>query len=195
MTNVSKVLNSGDNISTLAEESGLLPETIWNDPANKSLKNKKKSQDAIGKGDTVTLREIEPKKFAAPTGKSSRFKVKLNRGFTLRLDLGAAQSDEIDEEYTLKATDGSYSETRSSRDDLIPDDDFLDIHFSGLDPRKTYSLEVDDGSNGGVYKLFEDVAFDDLFGLAEEKGVEPTSKDDSDDEVGADFAEDESDEE
>lgn len=46
--------------------------------------------------------------------------------------------------FTLSASDGSYSVTKSMQDDLIPGDNYIDLLFTNLDTSKLYKLEHKD---------------------------------------------------
>jgi len=60
----------------------------------------------------------------------------------VRIDIPA--EDAKSDLFTLSATDGSYSATKTVKDDLIPGDNYIDLLFQQLDTSKLYTLEHTD---------------------------------------------------
>lgn len=69
-------VRKGDSIASIAFERGLFPDTIWDDPKNKELKDKRKESDILMPGDIVYIREKEEKEESCATEKKHKFKRK-----------------------------------------------------------------------------------------------------------------------
>ena len=79
-------VREGDCIASIAERFGLLPETVWNDPANSELKALRKDPNVLMPGDEVFVRRKEMKEVPVATGKRHRFRRKgYPHKFTLEL--------------------------------------------------------------------------------------------------------------
>jgi hypothetical protein len=83
----------------------------------------------------------------------------------LRLDTWALEAKQAEDKFTLRADDGSWTQTRTVKDDLVDQDQWVDLEFTGLDAAKSYTLEVDPG-DGSPYPLFEGVPFVELAGVS-----------------------------
>ena len=99
MTRRHKVIQ-GDCIDSIAYEAGLLPETIWDHPANEALKEKRKNPHILLRGDTVFVPALRPCREDGDTGRWRRF---LRRGVpaTFRLRLCDNNEPRIEQKYTL----------------------------------------------------------------------------------------------
>ncbi|HEX8408288.1 MAG TPA: peptidoglycan-binding protein [Thermoanaerobaculia bacterium] len=71
------VVRSGDTVLSIATAAGLLPETVWNDPANAALKEARKDGEVLLPGDRLTVMNVRPKKVGCATGKRHVFRRKL----------------------------------------------------------------------------------------------------------------------
>ena len=91
----------------------------------------------------------------------------------LRVDLDPEDAPGWDDTFVLKSADGSYSQSRSIRDDLVPGDRFVDLLFTSLDPEQDYTLEVKLGAEAGSEVLFEEIPFVELRQLSENAPVAP----------------------
>lgn len=103
-----------------------------------------------------------------PTGERLTVVVKPDpREVVLRLDIDPADKDHHDDKFRLFSADGSYDQLRTVKNDVTPDDGFLDLLFAGLTPKTTYTLEVDPGGGAELETAFENVPFEDLFTLSD----------------------------
>ncbi|HZV01804.1 MAG TPA: hypothetical protein VFF73_34145 [Planctomycetota bacterium] len=86
----------------------------------------------------------------------------------------------LQDEFILSADDGSYSQSLFTKDneDQDPSDGKLELHFSGLDPAKTYTLEVRDQDHD-LSTIFQGVAYSDLTAAAPSGSSDPSSSDPS----------------
>lgn len=67
------------------------------------------------------------------------------KSIIVRLDIEPEKSLDINDQFILSSTDGSYRVVKTVKDDLIPGDGYLDLQYDNLDTSKLFSLEVDDG--------------------------------------------------
>jgi hypothetical protein len=70
------VVQQGDSIVSIACAAGLLPDTVWNDPANAALKEVRKNSELLLPGDRLTVTPIRPKLLDRATGKRHVFRRK-----------------------------------------------------------------------------------------------------------------------
>jgi len=66
-------VGQGDDIASIAYQYGILPETIWNDQANQSLRNERKDMYVLYPGDIVFIPEKRIKEERGSTEKRHRF--------------------------------------------------------------------------------------------------------------------------
>jgi hypothetical protein len=102
----------GDCISSIADQFGFFPDTIWNHSSNASLKSLRKNPNALAENDSVAIPDLRDKKFQGPTGKRhtfrrlgvpARFRLRLqeaggalaNLAYTITID-GVAKSGTTD---------------------------------------------------------------------------------------------------
>ena len=57
----------GDCVSSIAFEHGFFPDTIWNHPSNKQLKEKRKDPNTLCAGDSVYIPDLREKVVNKPT--------------------------------------------------------------------------------------------------------------------------------
>jgi hypothetical protein len=69
------VVQQGDYLASIAATYGLSPQTIWNDPGNANLKQKRKNPNVLFPGDTLTIPDKELRTEAGETGKHFRFQL------------------------------------------------------------------------------------------------------------------------
>jgi hypothetical protein len=103
------------------------------------------------------------KKDALKSGQVNIIVVTLNT-ILIELEIDPAEVSSQDDKYTLFCSDDKsiYSKTLTVKDDLIPGDDFLTLKFIKLESDHNYSLEIDPGTEGEPYFLFEKVPLEDL---------------------------------
>jgi hypothetical protein len=70
------VVQQGDSIVSIACAAGLLPDSIWNDPANAALKQARKDGELLLPGDRLTVTPIRPKLLDRVTGQRHVFRRK-----------------------------------------------------------------------------------------------------------------------
>jgi Putative peptidoglycan binding domain len=71
------VVQPGDSLISIAAQAGLLPDSIWNDPANAALKEARKDGEVLLPGDRLTVRDLKPKEVGdAATAKTHVFRRK-----------------------------------------------------------------------------------------------------------------------
>jgi hypothetical protein len=75
-TNAWHEVAQGESIESIAHEARMLPDTIWSDPHNKSLKEKRKYPHILMPGDKVFIPAVQPKAQQTPTGKAAKYEVK-----------------------------------------------------------------------------------------------------------------------
>ena len=80
----------------------------------------------------------------------------------IRLFIDPAEASTDDDKYKLFASNGDYSKTLTVKGDQTEGDKFIDLIFDGIKTKWNYTLEIDPGSEGQPYKVFEDVPFKDL---------------------------------
>ncbi|HEV7920263.1 MAG TPA: peptidoglycan-binding protein [Thermoanaerobaculia bacterium] len=68
------VVQPGDSVVSIAARHGHLPDTIWNDPANQTLKDARKDGEVLLPGDRVTVMPLRLKEEPRPAGASYVFK-------------------------------------------------------------------------------------------------------------------------
>lgn len=156
----------GESISALAADMGLLIETIWDDPNNAKVRSRREHWDKVAPGDEIHVRDKELRHEEGATDTRHRFKKKTEWCVIIRLDLDPNDQAHENDQFILKSTDGSYSATKSIDDDMVPGDQFIDLHYSGLKRSKRYTLEIVPRSGDPSYTVFENVFYDDLARLS-----------------------------
>jgi hypothetical protein len=88
--------------------------------------------------------------------------------FSVRLNIDPNDPDSQKNTFRLFSTDDAktYSKDQTVKDDQVPGDNYIDLKFTGLDARLSYSLEINPGEDAGSYFLFKDVAYEDLNGAS-----------------------------
>lgn len=75
-TNDWHVVVQGESIESIAHEARMLPDTLWNHPQNRTLREKRKDPHVLMPGDRIWIPAIQPKAQQAATGSKARFEVK-----------------------------------------------------------------------------------------------------------------------
>lgn len=70
---VKYTIKPGECISSVAFAHGLFPDTIWNDPENREIREKRKSPNILHPGDIVAIPEKKIKEESAATAQTHRF--------------------------------------------------------------------------------------------------------------------------
>ena len=107
------IVQQGECINSIAFEAGFFPDTIWNDAANKDLKEKRKDMNVLLPGDIVTIPDKKIKEVSKPPEALHKFK---RKGVPKFLRVQFKQMDKalanrpykirIDEKETEGSTDG-----------------------------------------------------------------------------------------
>lgn len=95
------VVRQGDCISSIAQQSGLLPERIWDHPNNSELRENRGSPNILHAGDVVFVPERQERQESCATQQRHRFR---KRGVPsmLRLRLLIGGEPRADERYILE---------------------------------------------------------------------------------------------
>lgn len=86
--------------------------------------------------------------------------------FWVRLDVNPNDASSFDDLFVLTSTDGSYRAQKTVKDDQMPGDESVDLHFTGLKRSKSYTLKAHPSPGAAPVTLFEGVAYDSLAGLS-----------------------------
>lgn len=138
----------GESVISLSEKYGLFADTIWNDPANAELKEKRKNMNILMPGDIVIIRDKRLKEVKKPTGSVHKFRRK-GIPALFRMQLFDVEEPRANQKYTLEVDSQQYEgqtdsqgvlqqpiPTASQKGVLIigPDKLRLELNFSYLDP-------------------------------------------------------------
>ena len=105
------VVEAGDTMVSIAEDSGHFADTLWNLPENAALKEARKSPEVLLPGDRVTVPPIRPKTLPRTTGAKYVFRrkgVPVKFAFVLQDDEGEVFGDK---KYDLVVDGKTYSGT------------------------------------------------------------------------------------
>jgi len=97
-------VEQGDTIDSIARRFHLLPASIWDDPKNKDLKDKRKNPNTLLRGDIVHLKKNGQKKILAPGKQKHKFKSKSFKS-TLKLVFLDDDKPRKNADYVLKIDD------------------------------------------------------------------------------------------
>jgi hypothetical protein len=172
----------GECLSALASKYNLLPETIWNHADNSSLRSSRRNLDVLYAGDVVCIPEQDERFEKCATEQKNRFRMKHSLGLIVRLEIDPEDPAAEDDRFVLESTDGSYKSEKTIKDDQVPGDEYLDLHYSGLQPAKNYTLKAHDGENSDPDIIFEDVSYEELVTVSE--SAPEYTEPDGDDETG-----------
>lgn len=73
---IDHTVSQGDCISSVALETGFFPDTIWDDPKNAELKEKRGNPNVLHEGDIVVIPDKRIREESKPTGARHRFRRK-----------------------------------------------------------------------------------------------------------------------
>jgi hypothetical protein len=140
--------------------------------AIKFIFNEDASDTNINTNNLATLRgtqEVEDGPFKIELGANhlkDGFRLLTGRNYELiipifkaRLEIDPNDQESDDDKVILISTDDEnyYKRTLSVKDDKREQGNFFDLHFQGVREDLCYTLEVDKGSEGKIFKIFEDV--------------------------------------
>jgi len=143
-------VRKGDDISSIAAKHGFTIDTLWNDPANKDLKDKRKDPDVLNPGDIVIVPDKRQKEETIQTEQRHRFRKK---GTTARLKIQLMDDNtpKANAKYTLQV-DGHFIEGTTNGDGFVDEsiqanakqgwllcegEDPIPLSFGALDPINT----------------------------------------------------------
>ncbi len=112
---------------------------------------------------TINIADL-PKTLTLATGTAHTIVLK-GRELHVRLPIDPADVSSWDDKFVLMATrDGETTkQVKTICDDQVPFDALVDLVFHDMKPEWSYSLEVDLGSEGVKYFIFQDHSYHDLF--------------------------------
>lgn len=141
-------IEQGETTIGLSEKHGHLADTIWNDGANASLKEKRKDMNVLLPGDVLTIPDKRVKEVSKPDGQKHRFKRK-GIPAKFRLQVFDCEEPRANQDYQL-IIDGKVIKGKTDRDGILeefvpanakqgelitgPDEFRLIIDFGFLDP-------------------------------------------------------------
>lgn len=99
---------------------------------------------------------------ALTTGQN--YVVQIAPALRVDLEIEPDAGSTMDDKYTLRSTDQAerYSKTLTVKDDKIAGDHMITLEFEDVHEGLSYTLEVDQGAEGGKYTVFETIPYDDL---------------------------------
>ena len=147
MPNKHKV-KAGECISSIAEQYGFFPDTIWSDPANAELRSLRKEPNILCPGDVVVIPDKRPKQVSGATDTEHRFR-KLGVPALFRFQVFDADEPRANQQFVLDVDGHLYKGTtdgqgqleigidpRAKQGRLIigPDNYEIEISFGHLSP-------------------------------------------------------------
>jgi putative peptidoglycan binding protein len=99
-TGESHVVVQGESVDSIAAACGHLPDTLWNAPENRALKQQRKDPHVLAPGDRLFVPPLEPKTVSVQSGALHRFTVQRPRS-RLRVQLVEAGAPRANEPYVL----------------------------------------------------------------------------------------------
>jgi N-acetylmuramoyl-L-alanine amidase len=112
-------VKQGDYLVKIARENGFLDyRTIWEDPQNKSLKEKRKNPSVLFPGDVIAIPDRQDKKESGATGQKHRFQLGLAKNM-LRLILEDSYGNRIGNARCELHVDGTIFNVTSMADGKI----------------------------------------------------------------------------
>lgn len=104
----------------------------------------------------------------------SVFELKTNEQHTIvvpikrlrvRLAIDPKRAESFDDRFILYETDPEgdrRKQLRTTKDDMVKGDEYVDLMYDHLRPDHKYTLMIDPGAEGAPYPLFEDVPYEDI---------------------------------
>lgn len=144
------VVQEGDGISSISEQYGFAPATVWNAAENAALRQKREDGNVLMAGDVVMIPDARVKQLERETGKRHRFRKVdvpplfelqlLEQGsplaqlaYTLTID-GKSQSGSTDDEGVLREFVPSTARKGSLSYTVDGEKHELNLNFGELDP-------------------------------------------------------------
>jgi hypothetical protein len=142
------VIKQGESVISLSELHGLFADTIWNDPANAGLKEKRKDMNVLMPGDVLVIPDKRPKEVRRATNNVHKFQRK-GIPAILRLQLFEIEEPRANQKFTLEVDGQTFQGQTDSRGVLEqaipanskkgvlivgPDELCLKLDFGYLDP-------------------------------------------------------------
>lgn len=137
-------VKQGDCIMSIAEDAGLLWDTVWNHPENAPLKQSRKDPNILFPGDIVVIPEKTPRVETAPTERLTKF-VKKTSAAQVRLRLLDLKRQPRALVQYIATVDGVNSGGQSDGDGYIT--------FTVPPNARTLKLKVTEGSKSEDYTL------------------------------------------
>lgn len=135
-------------------------------------------------GGSVRREELEEEPSSAPPPQRQERKLV---DLWVRVAITPDEAAKCGDKFVVSATDGSYKQTKTVKDDKVPGDDAIDLEYTDLFDDRNYSLEVVP-ARGGSHFVFRDVPYAALDGYGQagaEAPYEPRADDPRPEEVGA----------
>lgn len=103
------VVRQGDSLSAIAPDYGIFWETVWNDPNNSELKQKRRTEDVLMPGDVVFIPKRRPKEESCATDGAHTFR---RKGIPIKLTMTIMGAEEpmANEPYRLEMDTGEILE-------------------------------------------------------------------------------------
>lgn len=132
------VVRQGECISRIAFEYGFFPETVWNHPENKDLKELRKNPYVLMPGDVVVIPDKRVKEVSKPMGQRHKFR---RKGVPEKLVMKFTRGDELraNEKYVLEI-DGKRIEGSTDGGGVVE----LDIAPNAKNGKITFVVEGDE---------------------------------------------------
>lgn len=110
-------VREGEGLSSIAAQYGFFPDTIWNDPANNSLRSEREDPNILMPGDVLTIPDVRPKEETRPTGAVHRFQ-RLGVPAILRIQVRIDDELRAFQPYTL-VIDGTHRRSGATDKDGV----------------------------------------------------------------------------
>ncbi|MBI2900818.1 MAG: hypothetical protein HYY17_11595 [Planctomycetes bacterium] len=83
----------------------------------------------------------------------------------VRLDVDPNDASNRSDKFVVLASDGSYRQVKTVKDDKVPGDRYVDLQYTGLYEDLSYTLQVEE-PGAAPYRVFENVPYSGLAGLS-----------------------------